>query len=717
MNQQFLTRANTLPALGRQRVQEGRPFPLGSSWDGLGVNFALFSANAPKVELCLFDTDGSTEVERIELPEYTDEVWHGYLPDIRPGQVYGYRVHGPYVPKEGHRFNPNKLLLDPYAKQIVGKLQWDHSLFGYTIGSPDGDLSFDARDSANFMPKCRVIDPAFTWGDERRPNVPWERTIFYEAHVRGFTMRHPAVPEADRGTFAGLMHHEIVEYVRRLGITSVELLPTHAFVDDDYLVEKGRGNYWGYNTIGFFAPQPRYLSGRNVNEFKEMVAQYHRAGIEIIQDVVYNHTAEGNELGPTLSFKGIDNASYYRLAPDRRFYINDTGTGNTVNLSNQRVLQMVADSLRYWVQEMRVDGFRFDLATILAREPHGFDEGGGFLDACRQDPVLSQVKLIAEPWDCGPGGYQVGRFSPGWAEWNDRFRDTVRAFWKGDDGKLADFATRISASPDLFDKRGRKPWASVNFITAHDGFTLNDLVSYDDKHNDANGEGNRDGHSHNISWNHGTEGPTDDAEIKKLRFRQMRNMLATLLLARGTPMILAGDEFARTQNGNNNAYAQDNEISWLDWEGIDSDGWSLRDFTQHLIDIRQRQPLFHRGRFLTGSFNEELEVKDVTWFDPSGSEMQSEQWHDGNAKCVQMLLDGRAQATGIRKKGSDLTLLLMFNAHHAPVVFTFPEVSGRVWKLLVETSDIDRQHPHLEFAATHELEGRSFALWEIRSLS
>jgi isoamylase len=715
MDQQFLTRPNTMPAIGRQRVQEGRPFPFGSSWDGLGVNFALFSANATKVELSLFDADGSTEVERIELPEYTDEVWHGYLPDIRPGQVYGYRVHGPYVPKEGHRFNPNKLLLDPYAKQIVGELQWNHALFGYTFGSPDGDLSFDARDSAAYMPKCRVIDPAFTWGDERRPNVPWERTIFYEAHVRGFTMRHPAVPEADRGTVAGLMHHEIVDYIRGLGITSVELLPTHAFVDDNYLVEKGRRNYWGYNTIGFFAPHPRYLSGPNVNEFKEMVAQYHRAGIEIIQDVVYNHTAEGNELGPTLSFKGIDNASYYRLAPDRRFYINDTGTGNTVNLSNQRILQMVADSLRYWVQEMRVDGFRFDLATILAREPHGFDEGGGFLDACRQDPVLSQVKLIAEPWDCGPGGYQVGRFSPGWAEWNDRFRDTVRAFWKGDDGKLADFATRISASPDLFDKRGRKPWASVNFVTAHDGFTLNDLVSYDDKHNDANGEGNPDGHSHNISWNHGVEGPTDDSGIRSLRVRQMRNMLATLLLSRGTPMILAGDEFARTQKGN--AYGQDNDISWLDWEGIDSDGWSLRDFTQHLIEIRQRQPLFHRGRFLTGSFNEELEVKDVTWFDPSGSEMQSEQWHESKAKCVQMLLDGRAQATGIRKKGSDLTVLLMFNTHHAPVEFTFPEVSGRVWKLLVETSDIDRQHPHLEFGATHELEGRSLVLWEIRSLS
>jgi isoamylase len=704
-------------AVSRQRVQEGRPFPLGASWDGLGVNFALFSAHATKVELCLFDPEGITELERIELPEYTDEVWHGYLPDARPGQIYGYRVHGPYAPKEGHRFNPNKLLLDPYAKQIIGTLQWDHALFGYTIGAVNADLSFDTRDSAPYMPKCRVIDPAFTWGDERRPDVPWEKTIFYETHVRGFTMRHPAVPQAMRGSFAGLMHHEIIDYIRKLGITSVELLPIHAFVDDDYLVAKGRRNYWGYNTIGFFAPQGRYLSGASVSEFKQMVAQYHRAGIEIILDVVYNHTAEGNELGPTLSFKGIDNASYYRLAPDRRYYINDTGTGNTVNLSNQRVLQMVADSLRYWVQEMRVDGFRFDLATILAREPHGFDEGGGFLDACRQDPVLSQVKLIAEPWDCGPGGYQVGQFSPGWAEWNDRFRDTARGFWKGDEGKLADFATRVSASPDLFSKRGRKPWASVNFITAHDGFTLNDLVCYDQKHNEDNGEGNRDGHSHNISWNHGVEGPTDDVEIRHLRFRQMRNMLATVLLARGTPLILAGDEFARTQKGNNNAYGQDNEISWLDWEGIDEDGWSLHDFTQHLIQIRQRQPLFHRGRFLTGSFNEELGIKDVTWLDPAAREMEAHQWQDSNARCVQMLLDGRAQPTGIRQKGSDLTLLLMFNAHHEAVEFTFPEVSGRVWKLLVETNPAEREFPHLEFGAEHILEGRSLALWEIRSLS
>src|ERR1700691_1483057 len=562
MNQQFLTRPNGVPAVGKQRVQEGRPFPLGSSWDGLGVNFALFSANATKVELSLFDADGSTEVERIELPEHTDEVWHGYLPDIRPGQVYGYRVHGPCVPREGHGFNPNKLLLDPYAKQIIGELRWDHSLFGYTIGSPDGDLSYDGRDNANFMPKCRVIDPAFTWGHERRPNVPWERTIFYEAHVRGFTMRHPAVPEVDRGTFAGLMHHEIVDYIRSLGITSVELLPTHAFVDDDYLVEKGLSNYWGYNTIGFFAPQPRYLSGPNVNEFKEMVAQYHRAGIEIIQDVVYNHTAEGNELGPTLSFKGIDNASYYRLAPDKkRLYINDTGTGNTLNLSHSRVIQMVTDSLRYWVEQTHVDGFRFDLGTILAREANGFDNQSGFLKACSQDPVLSTVKLNAEPWDCGPGGYQVGEFPPGWAEWNDKFRDGVRDFWKTS-GSASSLAPLLCASPDQFNHQGRRPWACVNFITAHDGFTLNDIVTYNEKHNEANGEDNKDGSNDNRSWNCGAEGPTDDPAINELRARQMRNMLATLLLSQGTPMLLAGDEFGRTQQGNNNAYCQDNAISW-----------------------------------------------------------------------------------------------------------------------------------------------------------
>jgi isoamylase len=706
-----------VPAIVKHRVQEGRPFPLGATWDGLGVNFALFSAHATRVELCLFDIEAEQEIERIELPEYTDEVWHGYLPDARPGQVYGYRVYGPYSPTDGHRFNPNKLLLDPYAKQIVGELTWNAALFGYTIGSPQGDLSFDERDSAPFMPKCRVIDPAFTWGEERRPQIPWERTVLYEAHVKGYTMLHPSVPSNLRGTFAGLMCHEVIEHIRQLGITAVELLPVHAFIDDSHLVEKGMRNYWGYNTIGFFAPDPRYLSVPFVNEFKEMVSQFHRVGIEVFLDVVYNHTAEGNELGPTLCFKGIDNASYYRLAPDRRYYINDTGTGNTVNLSHQRVLQLVADSLRYWAQEMHVDGFRFDLATILAREPTGFDEGGGFLDACRQDPVLSQVKLIAEPWDCGPGGYQVGHFAPGWAEWNDRFRDTVRGFWRGDEGRLADFATRLSASPDLFNKRGRKPWASVNFVTAHDGFTLSDLVSYAEKHNEANGENNRDGHAHNLSCNYGLEGPTDDASIRAIRFQQMRNMLATVLLSRGTPMILAGDEIARTQQGNNNAYAQDNAISWINWQGLDQDGLNLFAFTKRLIGIRQTQPLFHRGRFLTGAFNEELGVKDVTWLDPSASEMRTEQWTDANARSLSMLIDGRAQPTGIRRKGLDRTLLLMVNAHHDAIPFVLPTVpGGDYWRLLMDTH---RPFPHerrrSDAGSTIKAAGRSLLLWELLS--
>ncbi|MGL6062177.1 MAG: glycogen debranching protein GlgX, partial [Bradyrhizobium sp.] len=467
--------------LKRSAIREGKPFPLGATWDGLGVNFALFSAHATKVELCLFDESGEEEIERYELPEYTDEVWHGYLPSARPGTVYGYRVHGPFEPDAGHRFNPNKLLIDPYAKQLVGQLQWGQWLFGYRLEHPEKDRSFDETDSAPYMLKCVVVDPAFTWGPSRKPETSWERTIVYEMHVKGFTQRHPLIPETDRGTFAGLAHPVIPSYLRSLGVTSAELLPVHAFVDDSYLIDKGLRNYWGYNSIAFFAPEARYLGRKNPDEFKRMVNQFHAHGIEVILDVVYNHTAEGNELGPTLSFKGIDNASYYRLLPDnRRYYINDTGTGNTVNLSHSRVLQLVADSLRYWAVEMRVDGFRFDLATILAREPYGFDEGGGFLDACRQDPVLSGVKLIAEPWDIGPGGYQVGQFPPGWAEWNDRFRDTVRSFWKGDGGILPDFARRISGSGDLFNKRGRKPWASVNFVTAHDGFNLNDLVSYND---------------------------------------------------------------------------------------------------------------------------------------------------------------------------------------------------------------------------------------------
>jgi glycogen operon protein len=698
------------------RVREGLPYPLGATWDGLGVNFAIFSANATKVELCLFDLEGRNELERVELPEYTDEVWHGYLPDARPGTTYGYRVYGPYEPKEGHRFNPNKLLLDPYARQLVGDLVWNPALFGYTIGSPDADLSFDKRDSARFMPKCRVVESAFTWGRVRRPQIPWERTIIYETHLRGFTMQHPAVPRELRGTFSGLMQHEVIEYIRNLGVTAVELLPIHAFVDDSYLIEKGLRNYWGYNTIGYFAPQPRYLATPFVNEVKEMVSHLHDAGIEVILDVVYNHTAEGNELGPTLSFKGIDNASYYRLAPDKRYYINDTGTGNTVNLSHSRVLQMVTDSLRYWAQEVQIDGFRFDLATILGREPHGFDEDGRFLDACRQDPALSQVKLIAEPWDCGPGGYQVGRFSPGWAEWNDRYRDTVRAYWKGEEGKLPELASRLTASADIFNKRGRRPWASVNFITAHDGFTLNDLVSYNEKHNEVNGEDNKDGHDHNLSFNYGAEGPTDDPKIRTLRLRQMRNMLATLLFSQGTPMLLAGDEFARTQQGNNNAYAQDNEISWIDWEGIDDDGIELLEFTRKLIQLRQDLPILRRGRFLSGIYNEELDVKDVTWLTPAGDEMTPEHWQDPNARCISILLDGRAQPTGIRRRGTDVTLLLILNAHHDVVKCTLPEVTGgEAWMCHIDTNQPDLEAPtEFRFGKEYTVTAHSLLLFQLK---
>ncbi|MGQ9370587.1 glycogen debranching protein GlgX [Azospirillum sp. ST 5-10] len=692
------------------RISEGSPFPLGATWDGLGVNFALFSANATKVELCLFDSAGETELERIELTEFTNEIWHAYLPDARPGTVYAYRVHGPYDPANGHRFNPNKLLLDPYAKALIGELTWNPAHFGYVLDSPDLDLSFDERDSAPFMPKCRVVDPAFTWGKDAKPSVPWERTIFYETHVKGFTRLHPAVPPNLRGTYAGLAVKEVVDYIKSLGVTSVELLPVHAFVQDQHLVDKGLANYWGYNSIGFFAPELRYSATGKLNEFKEMVAHLHDAGLEVILDVVYNHTAEGNERGPTLSFKGIDNASYYRLMPDeKRYYINETGTGNTLNLSHPRVLQMVTDSLRYWITEMHVDGFRFDLATILGREPYGFDEGGGFLDSCLQDPLLSSVKLIAEPWDCGPGGYQVGGFPPGWAEWNDKFRDTVRAFWKGEEGKLPELGTRVTASGDVFNRRGRKPWASVNFITAHDGFTLHDLVSYNDKHNEANGEGNNDGHSHNLSWNHGAEGPTDDPEIKALRFRQKCNLLATLLLSQGTPMLLAGDEFGHSQGGNNNAYCQDNEITWLDWEAIDEDGQALTTFVRKVIALRQAFPILRRGRFLTGAYNADLDVKDVRWLTPDATDMDQEHWHDPQARCLGMLMDGRAQASGIRRPGMDATTLLVVNAHTDVVRFTLPEVAGgSMWRCMLDTNQPRRDEtPRFDTGDAYEVTGRS----------
>ena len=702
--------------LRRARVREGHPNPGGATWNGLGVNFALFSANATKVELCLFDDDGTTELERIELPEYTNQVFHGFLPDARPGTIYGYRVHGPYEPDAGHRFNPNKLLLDPYAKSMVGQLEWNPAVFGYTMETTD-DLTFDERDSAPFMPKSRVIDSAFTWGDDRPPRTTWDNSVIYELHVRGFTKLNEALPEGLRGTFRGLTDPSVVRHLKAIGVTAVELLPIHSFVNDDYLLDKGLTNYWGYNTIGYFSPVRRYASVPDFAfaEFKDMVSRLHEAGLEVIIDVVYNHTAEGNEKGATLSFKGIDNASYYRLLPDQpRYYINDTGTGNTVNLSHPRVIQMVTDSLRYWVQEMHVDGFRFDLGTILAREPYGFDQQSGFLRAVGQDPVLSQVKLIAEPWDCGPGGYQVGAFAPGWAEWNDRFRDVVRSFWKGDGGMLPEVATRLTGSADKFAWGGRRPWSSVNFITAHDGFTLNDVVSYDGKHNEANGEDNRDGTDNNHSWNHGVEGPTDDPEIQELRERQKRNLLATLMLSQGLPMIVAGDEFGRTQNGNNNAYCQDNAISWVHWDH-DEAGSALISFMRKLAGIRRTFPILRRERFLTGTYNEALQIKELTWINPAGTEMAEENWQDAAAKCMGLILDGRAQPTGIRKRGIDRTLMLIMNAHHDLVSFALPQVTGGTgWLLLVDTNQpsLDGM-PRFDFEHDYGVTGRSLLLLEL----
>ena len=701
----------------RACLREGGPHPLGATWDGLGVNFALFSANATRVELCLFDALGRRELERVDLPEYTDEIWHGYLSDARPGTVYGFRVHGPYEPAAGHRFNPHKLLLDPYAKALVGRLHWSDALFGYRLGAAWADLSFDRRDSAPAMPKCVVHDPAFTWGRSRRPLIPWERTIIYETHVRGFTKRHPAVPPNRRGTFSGLAQAEVVTYLRGLGITAVELLPVHAFVDDRLLLERGLRNYWGYNTLGFFAPDPRYMATPFVNEFKEMVARLHDAGIEVILDVVYNHTAEGSELGPTLSFRGIDNASYYRLVSDQpRYYVNDTGTGNTLDVSHPRVLQMVTDSLRYWASEMGVDGFRFDLATILGRESHGFDQGGGFLDACLQDPVLSGLKLIAEPWDLGPGGYRVGQFPPGWAEWNDRWRDCVRAYWRGDDGRLAEMATRLTGSADLFAKRGRRPWASVNFVTAHDGFTLADLTSYDRKHNEANGEDNRDGTDNNLSWNHGVEGPTTDRAVRELRRRQRRNLLATLMFSQGIPMLLAGDEFGHSQGGNNNAYCQDNEITWIDWQHIGPEGEALLAFTRRSIAIRQAFRVLHRGRFLTGIPDADSGVRDVAWLTPAGTEMTDENWVDSSARCLGLVLDGRGRATAIRRPGSDVSLLLILNAHYDAVEFLLPVLpGGGSWCRLIATDQPDGgdRNPVYPAGRCYPVAGRSLLLFRL----
>jgi glycogen operon protein len=661
---------------------------LGAHWDGKGTNFALFSANATKVEVCLFDGDVET---RIELPEYTDEVFHGYIPDVAPGTYYGYRVHGPYEPENGHRFNPNKLLLDPYARAHAGTLEWNPAVFGYKMETGD-DTTYDERDSAPFMPRCVVIDKDFDWtGEAGRQAVPWDQTIIYETHVKGFTKCHPGVPEHLRGTYAGFGCQPVIDHISALGVTAVELLPIHTFVNDSQLLEKDLTNYWGYNTIGFFAPDPRYAADvpNSLREFKEMVSSLHNAGLAVILDVVYNHTAEGNELGPTLSFKGIDNASYYRLLPDKkRYYINDTGTGNTVNLSHPRVIQMVTDSLRYWAGEMHIDGFRFDLGTILAREVYGFDEQSGFLKAVNQDPLLTSVKLIAEPWDIGPGGYQVGGFPPGWAEWNDKFRDTMRDYWRGE-APVSAIAPRLSGSADQFNRQGRRAWASVNFVTAHDGFTLNDWASYNEKHNEANGEDGKDGSSDNRSWNCGAEGPTEDKAILALRERQKRNMLATLLLSQGTPMLLAGDEFGRTQNGNNNAYCQDSDISWVDWNFSD-DAKDLLKYTTRLIELRRNYPTLRRSRFLTGQHDPVLDVTDVTWINANGGPMQEEHWTDTTIKCFGMLLDGRAQKTGIRKHAEDDTVLLVTNSFDGLVDFTLPEVPhGSKWSLLLDTNMTD----------------------------
>ncbi|MFO1421288.1 MAG: glycogen debranching protein GlgX [Candidatus Competibacteraceae bacterium] len=674
----------------RARVWPGKPYPLGATWDGKGVNFALFSAHAEKVELCLFDSSGQREIERLTLPENTDQIWHGYIPGLWPGTLYGYRVSGPYEPHIGHRFNHHKLLLDPYAKQFYGSLHLRDEHCGYQVSHRNADLSFDTRDNAREMLKCVVVDTSFNWNGDRSPETAWERTLIYETHVRGFTIRHEGIPHHLRGTFAGLAHAEIVKYLRALGITAVELMPVHAFVDDRFLADRGLRNYWGYNTLCFFAPEPRYLSGGDLAEFKTMIKRLHDAGIEVLLDVVYNHTSEGDQMGPTLCFRGIDNASYYRLRPeDRRYYINDTGCGNTLNLTHPRVLQMVMDSLRYWVNDMHVDGFRFDLAVTLGREDYGYDRGGGFFDAIRQDPALSRVKVIAEPWDIGPGGYQLGGFPAGTAEWNDRFRDTVRRFWRGDDGMLSRLAPNLLASSDLFEHDCRRPWATVNYIASHDGFTLADLVSYNERHNEANGEDNRDGHPSNFSDNHGAEGPTTDPAIRQLRQRQRRNLLATVLLAQGTPMLLAGDEFGRSQRGNNNAYCQDNEVNWLNWNDTPAEDLEFLDFVRRLVNLRREHPVLRRPRFLHGTqISKTTGLRDIEWISPGGGAMSDYHWQEPKARCFGLLLAGDAGEyfTPDGYPENDDTLLAILNAGPDQVPFRMPAVKGSSgWRCLLDT--------------------------------
>ncbi len=699
------------------RIWPGRPFPLGATWDGAGVNFSLFAENATKVELCLFEgPDATKELARFELSEQTAHVWHNYFPDIIPGQLYGYRVYGPYEPQNGHRFNPKKLLLDPYAKAIGRRLKWDDALFGYQLHHDDKDLTLDERDSAAFAPLGAVVDTSFTWGDDRPPLTPWHKTFIYEVHVKGFTKRMPGVPERLQGTYAGLGSEAAVQHLQDLGVTAVELLPVHHRVDDRFLVDKGLVNYWGYNTLGFFAPDLRYATQpdpeASVKEFKMMVRSLHAAGIEVILDVVYNHTAEGNEKGPTLSFRGIDNASYYRLAPDPRYYMDFTGCGNTFNMQQPQVLQLIMDSLRYWVVEMHVDGFRFDLASTLARELYEVDRLGAFFDIIHQDPILSQVKLIAEPWDVGPGGYQVGYFPILWTEWNGKYRDNVRQFWKGDGGTVSEFATRLSGSSDLYQQTGRAPHASINFITCHDGFSLEDLVSYNEKHNEANGEENRDGSSNNDSWNCGVEGPTDNPEVIALRDRQKRNMLATLMLSQGVPMLLAGDEIGHTQRGNNNTYCQDNELTWLDWD-LDDRRKALLDYTKKVCRLFQEHPVFQRRKFFQGRALRGTDIKDISFFEPSGSEMSDEDWGRGYVKSLGVRLAGDLIGD-VDERGEpirDDTALILLNAHHEPILFTLPETqSGQVWELALDTSKDDGEANPMPGGDQFELRDRSLAV-------
>lgn len=671
----------------------GYPFPLGANWDGQGVNFALYSENATAVELCLFsDTEQDKEPLRIHINERSNHIWHVYLPGLLPGQLYGYRVYGAYEPQNGHRFNPNKLLIDPYAKAISGIVKWNDAVFGYQVGHPDKDLSFNDEDSAPYMPKSVVIDPHFNWEDDEHPRIPYHKTIIYEAHVKGFTKLHPVIPEELRGTYAAIAHPVTIQYLKELGITAIELMPVHHFVQDNFLVDKGLSNYWGYNTIGFFAPDVRYASqkeaGAQVTEFKQMVKELHKAGIEVILDVVYNHTAEGNQMGPTLSFRGVDNVGHYRLTEDKRYYMDYTGTGNTLNAKMPNVMRMIMDSLRYWILDMHIDGFRFDLAASLARELHEVNRLGSFFQIMHQDPVISQVKLIAEPWDLGQDGYQVGNFPPGWAEWNGKYRDCIRDYWRGADSMLREFALRFTGSPDLYEKDYRSPTASINFITAHDGFTLNDLVSYNKKHNKANGENSNDGENHNLSWNCGAEGDTDDEEIIALRNKQKRNFLTTLFFSQGVPMLVAGDELGRTQKGNNNAYCQDNEISWIDWQAADTE---LLAYTKKLIHFCKCHPVFNRRRWFKGQAIKGIGLQDIAWFQPHGAEMSEESWNHGFAKSVGVYLNGSG-IHAVGPKGEQIVddnFYVIFNAHHEAMLFKLPpqKFAAQWIKVLGTTAD------------------------------